>query len=94
MNHLLLSADITAGISTFRESTEHISSKIHLVAIDTDGLFLADEIYDTHIKLKEFGMVSQYHEIKSIHGHDAFLIEYEQLATIVKPIFQKQLCHK
>lgn len=94
MNHLLLSADVTRGEHSFKETAKDISAKIHLVSIDTDGLFLADEIYETHLVLKELGKVSYYHEIKSIHGHDAFLIEYKQLSQIVKPIFQKELCCK
>ena len=94
MNHLLLSADVTKGNQNFNEITKLITAKIHLVAIDTDGLFLADEIYKTHLALQEVGVESEYYEINSIHGHDAFLIEYEQLSAIVQPIFQKQLCHK
>ncbi len=94
MNHLLRSADITAGVSPFKDVVKDISAKIHLVAIDTDGFFLADEIYQTHLSLKEAGVDTHYHEIQSIHGHDAFLIEYKQLSAIVQPIFQKQLCHK
>lgn len=94
MNHLLLSADITNGTTSFEEVVKNVKAKIHLVAIDTDGLFLADEIYDTHLALQRSNKHSSYHEINSIHGHDAFLIEYEQLENIVAPIFQKQLCHK
>lgn len=94
MNQLLLTADITAGVSSFKDVAPSIEAQIHLVAIDTDGLFLADEIYDTYLALQEVGVTSSYHEITSIHGHDAFLIEYEQLEKIVVPIFQKQLCHK
>lgn len=37
-------------------------------------------------KLKENKDNVFYHEIKSIHGHDAFLMEYEQLNTIIKNI--------
>lgn len=94
MNHLLLSADITRGRATFQEKIKNVKAQIHQVAIDTDGLFLADEMYDTHLMLQNLGKVSSYHEIKSIHGHDAFLIEYEQLEAIVKPIFENKLCHK
>jgi len=94
MNHLLGTADITKGATDFKEIAKRIRAQVHLVAIDTDGLFLADEIYDTYQMLQKEGVVSSYAEIHSIHGHDAFLIEYEQLEIIVKPIFQKELCHK
>ncbi|WP_396597972.1 alpha/beta fold hydrolase [Dokdonia sp. R86516] len=94
MNQLLLSADITQGSKDFKESLCDFTGTVHQVAIDTDGLFLADEMYETHLQLQEMGVSSTYDEIKSIHGHDAFLIEYEQLSSFVKPIFSTQLCHK
>jgi homoserine O-acetyltransferase len=94
MNHLLGTADITRGETTFQSVAQKIKAQIHLVAIDTDGLFLADEIYKTYQLLQEIEVSVSYDEIQSIHGHDAFLIEYDQLSTLIKPIFQKQLCHK
>lgn len=94
MNHLLGSASITEGRGEIQQVLQPIKSTVHLVAIDSDGLFYPDAIRDTHQLLKEAGVLSYYHEINSIHGHDAFLIEYEQLNAIIKPIFQKQLCHK
>ncbi len=93
MNWLLRSADITKGDMNFDEAVGELTSQIHLIAIDSDGLFLAKEIYDTHIALEKNNKNTSYYEIKSIHGHDAFLIEYDQLETIVKPIFNKLLCH-
>lgn len=94
MNHLLGTADITKGAINFNGIARSIKAQVHLVAIDTDGLFLADEIYDTYKILQNEGVVCSFAEIQSIHGHDAFLIEYEQLEAIVKPIFKKELCHK
>ncbi|MFC4635911.1 alpha/beta fold hydrolase [Dokdonia ponticola] len=94
MNHLLGSASITDGRGEIQELLQPIKSTVHLVAIDSDGLFYPEPIYQTYQLLQEADVPSYYHEIHSIHGHDAFLIEYEQLSTIIKPIFQKQLCHK
>jgi len=94
MNHLLGSASITEDREEIQVLLKRIKSRVHLVAIDSDGLFYPEPIYETHQLLQEVNVPSYYHEIHSIHGHDAFLIEYEQLSTIIKPIFQKQLCHK
>ncbi len=91
MNHLLGSASITEGREEIQELLKTIKSTVHLVAIDSDGLFYPAPIYDTHRLLQEAGVSSYYHEIHSIHGHDAFLIEYEQLSAIVKPIFQNKI---
>ncbi len=92
MNHLLGSADITQDGTDILQLFATLECEVHLVAIDTDGLFYPNPIRETQELLKKVGITSSYHEIQSIHGHDAFLIEYEQLSAIVQPIFQAVLC--
>lgn len=94
MNHLLGQADITKERGTVQEVFKTVTSKVHLIAIDSDGLFLANPIRETYDLLKEAGVQVTYQEITSIHGHDAFLIEYNQLAQSIKPIFSKIICHQ
>jgi len=90
MNHLLKTIDITKNSDDFVSQISNISASIHLVAVDSDLLFTAHETKNSYANLKEIKSNIFYHEIQSIHGHDAFLIEYEQLSTILKPIFQTQ----
>lgn len=87
MNHLLATVDITKG-DTFESVVKNISATIVQVAIDTDYFFVKDENIKTHKMLQTLGIKSQYHEVKSIHGHDGFLIEFEQIAEKLKPIFE------
>lgn len=87
MNHLLKTNDITRTRGNLEEIIPHISAEIHLVAVDTDYFFTADETRETYNRIQSIKPNIFYHEIKSIHGHDAFLIEYEQLSKIVNPIF-------
>src|SRR5690554_1290094 len=88
MNHLLKTIDISQNnIKNPVEEITKIKSDIHLISIDSDMFFLADENKKTYKKLKDKKENIFYHEITSIHGHDAFLIEYDQLNKIVKPIF-------
>ena len=93
MNHLLKTNDITRGREDFLATAKTISANIHIVAVDTDYFFVADENKETYELLKPSKENVFYHQIISIHGHDAFLIEFDQLAQILEPIFHKQKEH-
>lgn len=86
MNHLLKTTDIFKNNSK-SEVIKNITSNIHLISVDTDYFFTANEIKTAFQEVKNYKKNAFYHEIKSIHGHDAFLIEFEQLNNILKPIF-------
>ncbi|MEO0046634.1 MAG: Homoserine O-acetyltransferase [Bacteroidota bacterium] len=90
MNHLLKTNDITRNRGDFLAVAKDIQANIHVVAVDTDYFFIPDENRETYQRLKPIKGNVFYHEINSIHGHDAFLIEFEQLAQILAPIFNKQ----
>jgi homoserine O-acetyltransferase len=80
MNHLLM------NIYADETKLKDITSQIHLISVDTDLFFPASEMRMCYRNLKENKDDVFYHEIQSIHGHDAFLMEYEQLNTIIKNI--------
>jgi len=80
MNHLLM------NINAEEKRLDEISARMHLISVDTDLFFPASEIRMCFEKLKEKNKNVDYHEIQSIHGHDAFLMEYEQLNNIIKNI--------
>lgn len=90
MNHLLTTIDVSAGNGEPSAAAQKISGNIHLVGIDSDLFFLSEEIKATYRELSEVKKNVSYHEIKSIHGHDAFLIEYPQLIQILAPIFNQK----
>lgn len=81
MNHLLKT------ISVDEASLVRIKTTIHLVAVNTDLLFVPDETRKTFALLKTAGAKVFYNEIQSVHGHDAFLIEASQLSQILEPVF-------
>ena len=85
-------------VMTFLTSTIHaaenekelarIASDIHLVAIDSDRLFPYFIARETIEGLRCSGKEhAELHTIVSDHGHDAFLIEYDQLCRIMSPYF-------
>ncbi|EJL76074.1 alpha/beta fold hydrolase [Chryseobacterium populi] len=80
MNHLLM------NINTDEKMLEKIVARMHMISVDTDLFFPASEIRMCFEKLKKKKEDVFYHEIQSIHGHDAFLMEYKQLNNIIKNI--------
>ena len=88
MNHLLTTVDISDNSNDLIDVAAKISGDIHFVTVNSDGLFLANENWDTYVALSMVKSNVFISEIISIHGHDAFLIEYAQLAQFLKPIFK------
>ncbi|WP_299226933.1 alpha/beta fold hydrolase [uncultured Psychroserpens sp.] len=88
MNQILKTIDITKHRSTFNEVVSSIKSNIHIVTISSDLFFKTEENWNTYVEAKLVKENVNISEIKSIHGHDAFLIEYEQLKQILRPIFK------
>ena len=93
VNHLLASIDITRNGDSLEKIVETISSNIHLIAIDSDLFFTAEEDQKTLKRLKKLKKNIFYHEIKSIHGHDAFLIENETVSQILSSILNSKSNH-
>lgn len=88
MNHLLSTVDISDTTNNFIDVAAKISADIHIVTVNSDGLFLANENWETYVALSMVKSNVFISEIRSIHGHDAFLIEYEQLTQFLTPIFK------
>jgi len=87
MNQLLKSIDVTNNGKIPMEILDTIEANIHIIGVDSDLFFTADENRETHRKLALTKANVTYNEINSEHGHDAFLIEYDQLQKIIEPIF-------
>lgn len=87
MNQLLKTIDITRNKDSFEKIASQIEADIHIIGIDSDLFFSANENKATFETLKKYKENIFYDEIVSIHGHDAFLIEYGQLNNLLAPIF-------
>ncbi len=84
MNYLLMSINVDEG------QLKDIKANIHLIAVDSDLFFPSFEIRNCYDFLLRAKPNTFYHEIKSIHGHDAFLMEYEQLNQILNTIINEK----
>ena len=87
MNQLLKTIDITRNSDSFEKITSKIEADIHIIGINSDLFFTANENKATYEELKKYKNNVTYQEIVSIHGHDAFLIEYKQLHNLLRDIF-------
>ncbi|PVX52292.1 homoserine O-acetyltransferase [Balneicella halophila] len=81
MNHLLTTIRIE------EDDLSQIQSKIVQIAVNSDLYYVADENIKTQKILNQKGIENEYYEIQSIHGHDAFLIEHQQITNFLQHVF-------
>ena len=88
---------ITRTMDTFDPVREHespfaayarITAHLTLVGISTDWLFPPEDIRSLAAIIKAAGARCDYREMASVHGHDAFLAEPEQLVRLLTPVFE------
>jgi homoserine O-acetyltransferase len=88
VNHLLSTLDILRDRGTFKEVAPLIQANIIQIGIDSDFFFVPDENRDTQKQLDALQIPNTYKEIVSIHGHDGFLVENDQLKKLLQDYFK------
>ncbi len=89
MNQLLKTIDVTRDGNENFINLQNSDTNIHIVGVDSDLFFTADENKETFKQIAQANSNVTYGEIQSLHGHDAFLIEFEQLENLLNGIFHK-----
>ncbi|MEX2585199.1 MAG: homoserine O-acetyltransferase [Balneolaceae bacterium] len=72
--------DVARNRKSHRETLDDVAIPVLVVGIDTDLLYPVNEQKELAHLLPE----GKFEKITSIHGHDAFLIEFQQLNQITK----------
>lgn len=68
------------------EQIQQISAKVSLVGISSDWLFPADDVRNLAKRFKRNGVKTEYFEIVSEDGHDAFLSDVAETSRVLKEI--------
>lgn len=86
MNHLLKTIGVKFTVLDLEHWAIKYQGELHIISVNTDLMFTAHEQKQTYNQIKNKCKV-RYSEIQSIHGHDAFLIEYNQISQFIKSHF-------
>ena len=91
MNHLLSKIDITRGGKLkFENIISKVKGNIYIVSVDSDLFFTDYQNRETFYKACVIKDNMFFKTIKSDHGHDAFLIEFDQLRELLSEIFTRK----
>ena len=86
LNQILRQINAVGEGEIFEEKVQSLNTYFHIVTITSDLLFIPAEDEKTVEKLKQLGKKVEHFKIFSDHGHDAFLIEHQQVSAIIKGV--------
>jgi homoserine O-acetyltransferase len=72
------------GYSSATEAFSRIRAKLSFVGISSDWLFPPDAVSQFAATIRAAGVQSDYREMTSAHGHDAFLAEQAELVRLLQ----------
>ncbi len=75
--------NIANGYGSEMEALKRMTSEGLLIGISSDALFPPQEMSIVAEQLQLIGNPASYYEMESIHGHDAFLIEFDELNQVI-----------
>ena len=75
--------DVGDPAAAARATAERVGEIVG-VGVDSDMLYLPAEVRDWVAAYRRAGANARYAEIASLYGHDAFLIEWEQVGGILR----------
>jgi len=84
MDHHDLGREPGSGTLGGSWGVDRIKAKVLSVDIDTDELFLPVQMHRLAARLRERGVRVEEQTIRSPHGHDAFLIEWDQVDAVLR----------
>ena len=81
--------DIARGRGTLDTAMSRITAPTLVLGISSDILYPTYQQKQIHSLLSEKGVDSTYVEIDSPHGHDAFLINFDQVGAPIKSFLER-----
>lgn len=78
--------DVAAGRGTYEQVLGNVDIPVLVIGVNSDILYPCEE----QKELSNLLANGTYAEIKSDHGHDAFLIEFSKLSYLIRTFFNKQ----
>jgi homoserine O-acetyltransferase/O-succinyltransferase len=76
--------DVAWGYESMAEAFSAVTAPIQFYAFTSDWLYPPYQTEEMVACLKGLGKVAEYHLIESAYGHDAFLLEHETFAPLVR----------
>jgi len=80
--------DLAAGFSSLRVSLKRAKAKFLLIAFSSDWLFPPPEMKEIANALRSNGSDVTFLTIQSDYGHDAFLLETEEITKVIRPFLK------